>query len=91
MPRWEMFSDSAVCSVDPGLLSARNLKGTRIFTRVSIRRSLELMVSSPLAGMNARGYQIRKGVKSILARRGPDARKMRIFCEVCAITGQVVP
>src|ERR1700674_5310384 len=61
MPRCDMFSDSAACSVDPGLLSTRNRKGTRMFTRVSIRRSLELMVSSPLAGLSARGYQSRKG------------------------------
>ena len=98
MPRCDKFSDSANCSVDPGLLSARNRRGTRIFTRVSIRRSLELMVFSlpagragPLAGLSARGYQSRKGVNSILARREAEAREMRISRDPWTTPGQVVP
>jgi hypothetical protein len=65
---------------------------------VSIRRSLEFIFFSlpagpagPPAGWLARGYLSKKGVKSILARRNAEARKMRIFCGTWTKPGQVVP
>jgi hypothetical protein len=72
-----MFSNRAARSVDPGWLGARTLGGTRVFTRMCIRRSLELRLSYPPTGLNTHGSGVGRG-EGIIASQKHGASEVRI-------------